>query len=80
MTIKILGKGRCRYCRMLSERTERALAETSTDATVEHIEEPEAIYAHGILAVPVLIIDGTIVSQGKVPTVDMLKSLIWQRN
>lgn len=80
MTIKILGKENCRYCRILNKRTEQALAETSIDATVERIEEPEEIYGHGILSMPVLIIDGTIVSQGKVPTVEMIKDLLIRRN
>jgi small redox-active disulfide protein 2 len=80
MTIKILGNGRCRYCRMLSERTERALAETGSEATLERVEEPEEIYAYGVLALPVLIIDDTIVCQGKVPSVDIIKNLIARRN
>jgi glutaredoxin len=80
MTIKILGRGQCKYCRIMQERTQRALKEADIDAAVERIEDPQEMYAYGILAMPVLIIDDTIVAQGKVPPVDMLKKLIIERN
>ena len=80
MHIKILGRGRCRYCKILVDRTHKAVEHIQVNVTIERIEDPHEIYSYGILATPILIIDDTVVCQGKVPPVDTLKDLILRRN
>ena len=38
--------------------------------------DEEAIVQRGVMATPALVIDGKLVLQGKIPTVDQLKHLI----
>lgn len=80
MHIKILGRDRCKYCKILMDRTHRAIEHLEVNVTIERIQDPQEIYSYGIRSLPILVIDETIVCQGKVPTVDMLRDLILRRN
>jgi len=75
MTIKILGPG-CVNCKTLYRRTEEALSALNLSATLEKVEEIEAIARHGVLRTPGLVIDNAIVWQGSVPPVEKIKALI----
>lgn len=80
MNIKILGSG-CMNCRTLHKRTEEALSELDLQATIEKVEDYQAIAAFGIMKTPGLVIDGKVVVAGFVPPVDKLKEiLITHRN
>lgn len=63
--IKILGSG-CEKCNQLEDATIKALKELGMDTTVEHIKDFEKIAAYGIMTTPALVIDGKVVSYGKV--------------
>jgi small redox-active disulfide protein 2 len=73
--IKVLGPG-CNNCKVLEQRVNEALAETGVEATVTKIEDPMEIVAFGVLSTPGLVVDGTIVSSGRVPTVRALVELL----
>ncbi|MGA9115181.1 MAG: thioredoxin family protein [Bacteroidota bacterium] len=75
MKIRILGPG-CANCRTLASRTEAAAQELGLDATVEKVESPRDIAAYGILRTPGLVLDETVVCQGRVPRVEEIKSLL----
>ena len=66
MEIKILGSG-CANCKRLYAEVEKAVAETGQPATITKVERMEDIAASGILRTPGLVIDGEIVSSGRVP-------------
>lgn len=75
MDVKILGPG-CRNCATLEARTREALADLGLEADVEEITDPAAIAGYGVLATPGLLVDGTLVVAGSVPSVRRLERLL----
>jgi small redox-active disulfide protein 2 len=75
MTIKVLGPG-CMNCRTLERRTNDALAQMDTTATVVKVTDLEGISSYGVMRTPGLVIDEKLVWQGGVPTVERIKELI----
>ena len=63
--IKILGGG-CAKCNQLEEATIAALQELEMDTTIEHVKDFDKIAAYGVMTTPALVIDGRVVSYGKV--------------
>jgi small redox-active disulfide protein 2 len=66
-TIEVLGPG-CDNCRRLEKNAREAIAMAGVEAEVVHVTDPREIVAHGILSTPGLVIDGRIVSYGRVPS------------
>lgn len=73
--VRILGPG-CPRCEELTERVYRVLAEHSINADVDHIRSPNEIAAFGLIATPGLVINGKVVSSGRVPSIDELRALL----
>ncbi len=63
--VKILGGG-CAKCNQLEEATLKALVELGMDSTIEHVRDFEKIAAYGVMTTPALIVDGKVMSYGKV--------------
>lgn len=63
--IKVLGSG-CAKCNALEAATKEALAALSMDITIEHVTDFTEIAAYGVMTTPALVIDGKVVSFGKV--------------
>lgn len=63
--VKILGGG-CPKCNRLEAATVEALEFLGMDTNIEHIKEYEKIAAYGVLTTPALVVDGKVVSYGKV--------------
>lgn len=79
MEIKILGRD-CANCHLLVERTVKALSQLRIEGSVEKVEDPEDVWAYGLLQPPAIVIDGHLVSQGKFFTIAELKDLILQQH
>lgn len=75
MVVKILGPG-CLNCTTLARRTEEALERLNIEARVEKVTDYSEILSYGVLSTPGLVIDGAVVSQGRVPTVDAIMELV----
>jgi small redox-active disulfide protein 2 len=75
MEIKILGTG-CPNCNRLEKNTRAALALMDSEAAVTKVTEMDDITAYDILATPGLVINGKVVSSGRVPTVSEITSMI----
>lgn len=75
MVIKVLGSG-CMNCKTLEKRTQEALASLGVPAQVEKVEDMVQIATYGILRTPGLVIDGRVVSFGRVPAVEEIKEMI----
>jgi small redox-active disulfide protein 2 len=73
--VKIIGIG-CSRCVELEKRVIDTLAELNIAANVEHVTELKKFAALGIFMTPGLVIDGKVVSQGKIPSKDELKKLL----
>ena len=63
--VKILGGG-CAKCNQLEAATIEALTELGMDTAIEHVKDYEKIAAYGVMTTPALVIDGKVVSYGKV--------------
>jgi len=75
MKIEILGMG-CPSCRKLEENVKKAVAELGVKAEVEKIEDIAKIVEYGVMSSPALVIDGKVVSAGKVLSVSELKGMM----
>lgn len=73
MNIKVLGGGCCK-CENLLDAVRDAVAEKGIDAEIEYITNMSKIMEYGIMSTPALMIDGKVVSMGRVlKSKDVLK-------
>ena len=75
MDIKILGPG-CAKCHSLLKTVHEAVTEMKVNITVEEVKDIKKIMEYPILMTPGLVIDGKVVSSGKVLKKDEVKKLI----
>ena len=73
--VKVLGSG-CAKCHALEDATKAALAELNMDTTIDHVTDFSQIAAFGVMTTPALVVDGKVVSYGKVLKKDEVKALI----
>lgn len=74
-SIKILGSG-CAKCNQLETAAKEALAELGMDTTIDHVTDFAQIAAYGVMSTPALVVDGKVVSYGKVLKKDEAALLI----
>lgn len=74
MKVQILGIG-CARCQDLEKRVRDIFAEMNLAADIEHVTDLKQLAAMGVLMTPGLVVDGKVVSQGRVPSRDELKKL-----
>jgi small redox-active disulfide protein 2 len=75
MIIKILGSG-CKKCVALEENAKAAAQAAAIDATIEKVTDIVAIASYGIMSTPGLVIDGKVVSTGRVSSVPEIEALL----
>ena len=66
-TIEVLGPG-CTNCQRLEKNAREAVAMAGVDAEVVHVTDYKEITARGVMSTPGLVIDGKVVSFGRVPS------------
>ena len=64
-SVKILGSG-CAKCNQLEAATKTALEQLGMDARIDHVTDFSQIAAYGVMSTPALVVDGKVVSYGKV--------------
>jgi small redox-active disulfide protein 2 len=64
-SVKVLGSG-CAKCNQLEAATKAALAQLGMDTTIEHVTDFAQIASYGVMTTPALVVDGKVVSYGKV--------------
>ena len=64
-SVKVLGSG-CTKCNQLEAATKAALEQLGMDTTIDHVTDFSQIAAYGVMSTPALVIDGKVVSFGKV--------------
>lgn len=78
-TIQIFGIGDAKM-HALKNNLVQALAQFPIQGKIEEISEYNKIYASGITDPPALLLDGEIVSEGEVPSVEEIKKMLRNRN
>lgn len=75
MKIEILGTG-CSKCKTLEEAAKQAVAQSGIFAQIEKVEDIMKIMEYGVMSTPALVIDGKIISTGKVLSVNEIAEMI----
>ncbi len=75
MKIEILGTG-CTKCKELEAKAIQAVAQSGKFAQVEKVEDITKIMEYQVMSTPGLVIDGEVLSTGKVLSVDEIIDLI----
>ncbi|VXD25464.1 conserved hypothetical protein [Planktothrix serta PCC 8927] len=73
--IEVLGTG-CKKCQQLEANTQEALASLNLNADVLHITDPIEIAKRGVMSTPALVVNGKVVSKGKVLTPAEIQPLL----
>ena len=73
--VKVLGSG-CAKCNALEQAVRAALAELGMDTAVEHVTDFVQIASYGVMTTPALVVDGKVVSCGRVLRKEEAKTLI----
>lgn len=71
----ILGTG-CAKCERLEELTREAAADLNLEFTLRKIGEINDIIGFGVMVTPALVVDGSVVCVGKVPSLDDIKGYL----
>ena len=75
MEIQVLGSG-CPNCKRLEKYARMAVAQMGIEATITHVTDMQEIMTYQILSTPGLVIDGQVVSSGRVPAIAEISSMI----
>ena len=73
--IKVLGTG-CSKCTTLYDNVKYAVAELGIDAVVEKEQDIMKIMEYNVMSIPALVVDGSVLSTGKVLTIEDVKKLL----
>lgn len=65
--VEILGPG-CPKCKFVEKRVKETIEELRIDAEVKEITDMGKIVEQGIMATPAVVVDGSVKSEGRIPT------------
>jgi small redox-active disulfide protein 2 len=71
--VQILGTG-CKKCNDLTANAEKAAGAVGVEIQIEKVTQLNDIMAFGVMTTPGLVIDGKVVSQGKLLTPEQIAS------
>ena len=78
MDIKVLGPG-CNNCVRLEANTREALGALGRTASIQKVTDVGEIVGYGVMSTPGLVVDGTVMVSGRVPSVEDIKLLLEAR-
>ncbi len=74
-SVKVLGSG-CAKCNQLEVAVKAALDQLGMDPAIDHVTDFGKIAAYGVMSTPALVVDGKVVSFGKVLKVEEVVELL----
>ncbi len=74
-SVKVLGSG-CKKCNDLEAATAQALAELGMNTDIDHVTDFATISSYGVMTTPALVVDGKVVSYGKVLKTDEVVAIL----
>ncbi len=74
--IEVLGPG-CANCRRLEANARQAVAMAAVEAEVVKVEDYRTIIAYGVMSTPALVIDGKVVSAGRIPSAGDIAEMLF---
>jgi small redox-active disulfide protein 2 len=75
MKLEVLGTG-CKKCHELENNAKEAVKNANLTAEIDHITDTMEIVKRGVMKTPALVINGKVVSQGKVLTPEEIADLL----
>ncbi len=78
MKIQVAGPG-CANCKTTEKNVINACAELDLAAEIQHVTDWAEIARLGVMRTPAVVVDGKVLTMGRVPTVAELKALLSQR-
>ena len=73
--VKVLGSG-CTKCNQLEAAAKAALELLGMDTAIDHVTDFSQIAAYGVMSTPALVVDGKVVSYGKVLKTEELVKIL----
>lgn len=74
-SVKVLGSG-CAKCNQLEGNVKKALEQMGMDTGIEHVTDFGQIAEYGVMSTPALVVDGKVVSYGKVLKVEEVVKIL----
>lgn len=78
MVIKVLGTG-CPKCKQTEVNVRVALAELGAEAEVVKVSDINGIMKYDVFMTPALVINETVVTSGKMPSIEEIKGWIQEK-
>ncbi len=75
MKIEILGTG-CPKCKQLTRNAEVAVRELAVTAEIIKVTDIDKITSYGVMMTPALVVDGVVVSTGKLLNANEIKKIL----
>ncbi len=75
MKIEILGMG-CPKCKQLTANAEAAVKELGIAAEIAKVTDIDKITGYGVMMTPALVVDGIVISPGKLLNKDEIKKIL----
>lgn len=75
LKVEILGTG-CKKCQQLEANAKEAIAHRNLEADIAHITDTMEIVKRGVMKTPALVVDGKVLSQGKVLEAQEIEPLL----
>jgi small redox-active disulfide protein 2 len=73
--IEVLGSG-CPNCKRVEANAREAITMAGVEAEIVKVTDYQQIAAHGVMSTPGLVIDGKVVSAGRIPSAGDIAELL----